>query len=196
MTLLDLPSELRIIIYKYFLPKNNVSEFDVLGDHQPTLPGLLTVSKQLHAETAPIFFAANSIKILGRAKLSTFDRIPAEVARAACLTATSFKHLKNVRTQIWINRELIFTEHQCDCPKIHVGFEATLHNGVLGGNSFQFGDDCHCGSAAMPDQLSQQCAAVYSALQQAMDKVGEDKEANLPLYHAVYNWSVSTRKLR
>jgi hypothetical protein len=155
VTLLDLPSELRTIIYKYAHPKNKVFEFDVLVDHQPTLPGLLTISKQLRADTAPIFFAANSIKILGCAKLSTLDRIPAKIVRAACLPATSFKHLKNVRTQIWINGELNFMEHQCDYPKIHVGFEATLHNGVLGGNSLQFGDDCHCGRAATPDQLSE-----------------------------------------
>lgn len=59
--LLDLPAELRNSIYRYALVHTSSIDVDATGLQEPAL---LSVSKQVRKETAPVFWAENSFRVI------------------------------------------------------------------------------------------------------------------------------------
>jgi hypothetical protein len=98
--LLDLPPELRIVIYEYcvaaegpFSMAEYKSEYmDIKKSHTP---GLLTVNRQIREEVLPIFYKTNEF---------TFQRCHAKYITRWLFTAVQPQHLKLINAISWTSR--------------------------------------------------------------------------------------------
>ena len=98
---MDLPREVRYMVYKLLLFRQGVIRVGLFG---PCMPKLLQVSKQIRAEALPLYCSMNHFHY--HFHFTTLDSSP------TIRFAPFLRHIRNVRTSFWVGfkKYIIFGE--------------------------------------------------------------------------------------
>ena len=82
--LLDLPAEIRLLIYDYALPNGTTPQIAAVSDshlnNETPLPGITFASKQMYDETTPILFGRNVVELCADTSCESFSRTMKQLA--------------------------------------------------------------------------------------------------------------------
>jgi hypothetical protein len=194
MPLLALPAEIRLTIFELALPHREVYEYDTFLNSNTNYlrtvpkrthdsPGLLTVSKQVRAEAAPIFFKINTIKIMSMMGPTKLTSLPTKIRSQAGFAESSYKYIRNSKIAIRTYKQL---GHQSSgggliaCDDSQIGCHVGLSKGIMRGKAWEssshsFHGDCPvCCTEEAKELLKRYCTEILDALKVVLGSASGD----------------------
>jgi hypothetical protein len=194
MPLLALPAEIRLTIFELALPRGEVYEYDTFLNSNPNYlrtvpkrtrdyPGLLTVSKQVRAETAPMFFKIYTIKIMSAKGPTKLTSLPTKIRSQAGFAESSYKYIRNFKIAMRTCKPL---GHQSSggghiaCDDSQIGCHVGLSKGIMRGKAWEssshsfHGDGPVCCTEEAKDLLKRYCTEMLDALKAVLGGVSGD----------------------
>ena len=167
MPLLDLPPEIREMIYKLALPRGKTYKSDAKFDLRDEYPGLLTVSKEVRAEAAPLFFKHNSVLILSGMTVPWSQTLPTEIRSRAGAAESSYKFMKDLRVYVrpyTAQPGGLRDSHASEVDGQRIKMFVEISGGLLRARAFQPARDDIVYTHDCDALVSRQCVEVYHAI--------------------------------